>query len=179
MGKMATHKRARDKNSLPQKIALNVLCAAAAAFLVWKCYKAIPSYQWVHKMLLQENYEFASANKHLNPDQRREAKLGFNFRYLYFVKQNTPENAVIWMPARSAYFPEGVDSHFTADIVSKLYRLRVLYPRKIVDAGDTGNIYAGQITHVAIVNGFGYEHLDNMPEEQPLFTVIPVINLNK
>lgn len=180
MKKVSINKLVRNRKiNLPRKIALNILFAMAAGFLVWKCYKTVPSYQWVHNTLLRSSYKFASANKHLNSDQRREAKLGFDFRFLYFVKQSTPNDAVIWMPPRSAYFPEGSDSPFTSDIVSKLYRLRVLYPRKIVDAGDTGNCFAKQITHAAIINGVGYEQLDYTPQEKHPFTVLPIRNFNK
>lgn len=180
MRKESMHKPATDeKRRLSKRIALNVLFATIALFLVWECYKSVPSYQWVHDTLLRNNYKFVSANKHLNPDQRREAKLGFDFRFLHFVKQNTPENAVIWMPERSAYFPEGVKSPFSGDIVSKLYRLRVLYPRRIVDASDTENSYAGQITHVAIIHGVGYDQLGYTPKEESPFAVFPVNQIKK
>lgn len=175
MKKPTTHKPVQGKGkNLTRKIVLNVFSATIAALLLWQCYKIFPTYEWVHKGLLVGNYRFASANRRLTADQRREAKLGFNFKFLSFIRQNTPENAVIWMPSHTAYFPEGVESPFSGDVASKLYRLRVLYPRKIVDEGDPANKYAGQITHVAIINGIGYEQLNYTPEEKHPFAVFPI-----
>lgn len=156
------------------KLLLNVVAGCVAFFCIWAGAKCFPSYTWVHKALLVENYKVASANKHLTPDQVREVKLGFNFSYLMFIKERTPDDAVIWMPESKAYFPEGKDSPFTREILSKLYRLRVLHPRKVVDAVESGNKYAQQITHVAIIHGQGAEKLNYSLGEVPDYALYPV-----
>lgn len=162
-----------------RKISLNVISVLFAWLLVFFCYKKNSSYAWVYDSLLVGNYKIASANKHLTIDEVREFKIGFNFSYLMFLKAHTPENAVIWMPERKAYFPEGKKSPFSGDIASKMYRLRVLYPRKIVDAGENNNKYSKKITHVAVLDGQGADKLNYKLKEVLDFAVYPVNKPNK
>jgi len=153
---------------------LNLLAGLIAYSLVWCCMTYIREYNWVYKTLLKGNYKFAKEHKDLTADQRRKIKLGVSFAYLDYLKKNTPEDAVILMPEKEAYYPKGQQAVFEQEIHNKLFRLRVLYPRKIVDADEGANRYVRQINRVAIVNGYGYERLNIDPTDQPPFAVIPV-----
>lgn len=161
-----------------KKLIWNVLAATMAFAFIYVCYQNYPTYKWVYHTLLLDNYKVARTNKHLSVDQRRAVKLGFNYRYLMTVKQGTPENAVLWMPDSEAYFV-GETPYFDRQITSKMYRLRVLYPRKIVDASDKNSAYANRITHVAIINGRGYDMLNYTPDEKPDFAIFPMRNKPK
>jgi hypothetical protein len=108
-------------------------------------------------------------------DERREMKMGFSFRYMKFVRDCTPETAVILMPPREVYFPPGEKSDFEGDVGHKLWRLRVLYPRRLIDKPELGvNVYSDSITHVAIVNGWGYDYLHYPVSERVRYAVLPV-----
>lgn len=144
---------------LLKKTLFNVVAACVACGLVWLCYRYVPTYAWVYNSNLTMHFKTARMNRKVPADQIRAGKLGFSFQYLSLIRDNTPEHAVIWMPGEKAYFPEGEKSPFDRQILSKMYRLRVLYPRKIVDAEEIGNKYANEITHVAIINGHGVEKL--------------------
>ncbi|MDR3129328.1 MAG: hypothetical protein LBU03_03675 [Tannerellaceae bacterium] len=154
----------------------NIVALLGAWTLVWFCYKGVSSYVWVHDSLLLGNYKLIREYKGLSVDERREMKMGFPFRYMKFVRDQTPDTAVILMPAREVYFPQGEKSDFgDADVSNKLWRLRVLYPRRLVDEPELGvNIYSDSITHVAVVNGWGYDHLGYEVAERLKYTVLPV-----
>ncbi|MDR0769362.1 MAG: hypothetical protein LBE71_05615, partial [Dysgonamonadaceae bacterium] len=67
------------------------------------------------------------------------------------------------------------ESPFKQDVSNKLWALRVLYPRKLVTPSEMEtNRYAKDITHVAIVNGRGYERLDYQVENPVTHGVLPV-----
>lgn len=170
----------KEKVSKPlalwKKILLNIIFVFAACYLVRLCYVNFPGYAFVYDSILRHHLDIAKVNKHATVEQRTEAKLGFDYKYLKFIKDNTPENAVIWMPGtRDDYYPPGVESSFQGEIYNKMFRLRILYPRKIVDNGDTTNKYADKITHIAIVYGKGYEMLPYEVEEKNDFAVFPLI----
>jgi hypothetical protein len=153
----------------------NVLAFLAAWTLVWFCYKGVPSYAWMHDTLLLGNYKLTREYKGLSADERREMKMGFAFRYMKFVREQTPDTAVILMPAGEVYYPEGEKSDFEGTEVSnKLWRLRVLYPRRLIDEPELGVNYTDSITHVAVVNGWGYEHLGYEVSEKLKYAVLPV-----
>ncbi|MDR3137904.1 MAG: hypothetical protein LBT73_03395 [Tannerellaceae bacterium] len=153
----------------------NILALAIAWTLVWFAYKGVPSYAWIHDSLLRGNYTLAKEHHALSQDQRREMKLGFAFRYINFIREQTPDSAVILMPPWDAYPKSDFGD---AEVFNKLWRLRILHPRRIVDAYelDTAlNCFADRITHVAIVNGWGYEHLPYpQPPNPPAYAVLPI-----
>ncbi|MDR1344812.1 MAG: hypothetical protein LBJ39_05605 [Tannerellaceae bacterium] len=138
----------------------NICAAVVAGIFIFKCIEMQGGYNWVCNSMLKGNMELIKANPGATLEQRHEFKLGFDYRYLQFVKTSTPEDAVILYPSREDFFPEGVDSPFKQDVSNKTWALRFLYPRKLVLPSEMeSNRYAGDITHVAIVNGRGFDRL--------------------
>ena len=59
-------------------------------------------------------------------DNRFEMKLGLSHVYLRYVKESTPENAVILLPGKEAFYPEGEERIFSGEPYNKLWAIRVL-----------------------------------------------------
>jgi hypothetical protein len=159
-------------------ILFNLLAVVIAIILVRACYKNVAAYSWAYDTLLKGNYELLSKHKNLTIDEKKEMKMGFSFAYLKFVRDNTPEDAVILFPGFDAFFPEGQKSNFTGEPYNKLWCLNTLYPRKIVYVQETDNPDANKITHVAIVNGWGYDKLNYEVQQKTQYAVFP-LNQNK
>lgn len=128
--------------------------------------------------MLPNNVKFISQHSSASIPQRWEFKLGAAYNYLTFVRDNTPPNAVILYPTQSAFFPQGVESIFkSTEPYNKLWATRFLYPRKLILRDEFENSpYAKLVTHVAIVNGIGYDVFppQHMPAEKLDFTIIQI-----
>lgn len=108
-------------------------------------------------------------------DNRFEMKLGLSHVYLRYVKENTPENAVILLPGKEAFYPEGEERIFSGEPYNKLWAIRFLYPRRVIIPSELGKTpWSEKITHVAIVNGRGYEYLDYEVEQKAPHAVLPM-----
>ena len=169
-------------SGFPVRIAKNVCAALVAGFFLFKCLEVQQGYNWAYYSLMKGNMATIRENPHLTLEQRNEMKLGFDYAYLQFLKNATPEDAVILYPSREDFFPEGVESPFKQDVSNKIWALRFLYPRKLalpseLEIGGSQmetNRYAKDVTHVAIVNGRGYERLDYEVETPVVHGVLPV-----
>ncbi|MDR1918547.1 MAG: hypothetical protein LBQ65_02740 [Tannerellaceae bacterium] len=138
----------------------NAFVASIVGVLVFQCIEEQAGYHWVYDTLLKGNMQTIRQYPDLTVDQRNELKLGFDYAYLRFLKNATPEDAVILYPSQEDFFPEDKPSPFKHEISNKVWGLRFLYPRKLVLPSEMETSrYASAITHVAIVNGRGYERL--------------------
>ncbi len=132
----------------------NIVFMMLVLGLVKYAFSKQPSYRWMYHEMLRSNMEFIYQHPRLRFEEKMLIKLGADYEYLLFLKQSTPENAVILYPSGKAFHKKG--SPFTHDIENKIYSTRFLYPRKIVlESEMKSSKYAGKITHVAIVNGEG------------------------
>jgi hypothetical protein len=155
-------------------VLFNFLAVIVAIVLIRACYKNVMGYTWVYDSLLKGNYELISQYKHLTIDEKKEMKMGFTFTWLKFVRDNTPEDAVVLFPNHDVFFPEGQKSNFNGEPLHKIWCLNTLYPRRIVYADEVDNSYAGRITHVAIVNGWGYDRLNYEVPQKMQYAVLPL-----
>jgi hypothetical protein len=139
----------------------NIVIGMTVYFAVHYLIDKQTSYNWAYNALLKENYKTAKKYKHFTFDKKMEAKLGYTFTYWTYLRDNTPEDAVILFPTYDIFCPNGEKSKFPGEPASKMQTSRFLYPRKLVYPNEIEtNRYGKQLTHVAIVNGWGYEYLE-------------------
>lgn len=147
----------------------NLLAVVIVAILLNKLVLGLqPGYNWAYNML-KGNLEMAQHYAHTTTDQRFEMKLGLSHVYLRYLKENTPPDAVILLPSKEAFYPEGQERIFSGEPYNKLWATRFLYPRRVITPSELGKTpWSQKITHVAIVNGIGYEYLDyEVPQKVP------------
>ncbi len=159
-------------------LAKNVLFMVPALLLVCYTLTKQPTYHWVYSGLLKENMEAIKKYPGLTFEEKMQMKLGADYGYLLFIKQNTPENAVILYPSREAFQKEG--SPFKQEIYNKLYAIRFLYPRLLISEDELQESrYADRITHVAIVNGEGKGRLPYQVSPETRHAILPVVQQQK
>jgi hypothetical protein len=138
----------------------NLLFASFIGFCLLKGMESNEGYKWAYTML-KNNREIIRKNPNLTLKKKNEMKLGIDFAYICFLKESTPDNAVILYPSSEDFYPPDKSSPFKQPIQNKIWALRFLYPRHLVLPSEMEtNRYTPAITHVAIVNGRGYERLD-------------------
>ncbi|MDR1096606.1 MAG: hypothetical protein LBL57_00585 [Tannerella sp.] len=152
----------------------NIIVGVFAWFMVQYLIDSYKSYDWAYNVLMKENYKTVKKYSHLSLDQKWEAKLGYDFTYWKYLRDNTPEDAVILYPTYDLFFPEGKKSNFK-NSASKMHAIRFLHPRKLVYHNERETSRYGKIiTHVAIVNGWGYEYLEYPVANKAEITVLPI-----
>ena len=153
----------------------NLVAVAIVLFLLNKLVIGMqPGYNWAYNML-KGNLEVTQHYAHTTTDQRFEMKLGLAHVYLRYLKENTPPDAVILLPSKEAFYPEGAERIFSGEPYNKLWATRFLYPRRVVLPSELGKTpWSQKITHVAIVNGVGYEYLNYDVDHKVAHTVLPV-----
>jgi len=109
----------------------------------------------------------------LNYDRRLEVKLGFTAKYLHMLRDSTPADAVILMPPDSIFFPKDTTSRFIQQVRNRRWVAYFIYPRKVVyqEERDTLALYK-QITHVAVVDYWGYQEAAHVPGKEKRYTVL-------
>ena len=84
-------------------------------------------------------------------------KLGADYNYIIWLRDNTPEDAVIYYPSGGDFragHPTIPQNPFNGKLIDKLTVVRALYPRKVVTEEEYGKTsWSQKITYVAIVNG--------------------------
>lgn len=154
---------------------LKAVAGIVFAMVVFFLFKENKGYQWLHN-LNRSNLEIIKQNPDLTYQQKMQAKLNFNYQYLDFVIQQTPDTALILFPDREALTGfNNLNWFFHSDIWKSYF----LYPRKAI---STNSPYydslasLGRITHVAVINKVGYELLPYQinTEKAPKFHILPL-----
>ncbi|MDR0605404.1 MAG: hypothetical protein LBG80_13975 [Bacteroidales bacterium] len=134
-----------------------------------------PYYDWAYNTLMKGNYETIQQYDTLSLDQKWEAKLGYTGAYWIYIRNNTPEDAVILFPTHDIFMPEGKTTLFVGEPINKISISRFLHPRKVVQYNEIEtNRYGKQLTHVAIANGWGYDYLEYPVANKIDNTVLPI-----
>ena len=137
------------------------LCVAA--YVVLSFLGQNESLQWLKEGYFKQNLEITKMYPDATYDQRMEMKLGADYQYLLYVRNNTPPDAIIFYPTREDFvspLPGGEKSPFSGQMFNKLSAVRVLYPRKVILADEWGKTsWARRTNYVAIVNR---RHLDKV-----------------
>ena len=165
------------QRSLSTWLVRNGLLLLAGYLLFSKVPPMNPVYTWVKESYLKSNTMIARQYPDATYDERMSMKLGADYNYLLFLRDNTPEDAVIYYPSSgdfTAAHPEVQQNPFNGKLNDKLTAVRVLYPRKVVTESEYGKTsWSRKITHVAIVNG---RNLEKLPYNVPNYItgVLPV-----
>lgn len=154
----------------------NVLVTMGLLILLYVIYKSVPGYQFVVDRLVLANLKIITENPNITTNQKSEAKLGFDYRYIHYIKQNTPDDAVILMPPDSVFEKSDFNKRGAWGVKTKTWDMYFIYPRTVISEQDSGSypeLYK-RITHVMIVNGWGYSKLRYAVQNKQPYTVLPV-----
>lgn len=154
---------------LLRNIAVGIIMVMSFTFL----YNHTSSYKWLYEQLYKVNYNAIKNYSHYTIEERYRSKLGFYAKYMFFLKSHTPDSAIILMPPDSIIM--AIDKKNRMDwLKSKRHSTYFLYPRKpVYKKLSSDSVYFDKITHVAIVNGYGYEDLPFTVTNKNEYTVIP------
>lgn len=177
--KKSKEKAEKTKFVLPS-IVKNFLILGGVLFLLNTLKENNNGYKWVVESQIIKSQESIDKYKKLNYKQKMESKLGFTIRYFDFIKENTPDSAVILMPPDTVIRPPG-QVHYTKTAMNGYTTNRkwvsyFLYPRKLVyeDRRDEYPELTKAITHVAIINYWGYEKLPYRVGKENQYSIMPI-----
>lgn len=112
--------------------------------------------QWLWNYYIASNLEFIRSYPDLSLDERLSAKLGADYRFMLYLRDNTPEDAVVYYPTgddfRAARSADGKQI-FSGQLTDKLTAVRFLYPRRVVVEKELGQTaYTDSLTHITVVS---------------------------
>ncbi|MDR2929005.1 MAG: hypothetical protein LBV41_12525 [Cytophagaceae bacterium] len=164
--KKSTHPT--EKKSWKNVLIINiVLIVVGALFLNY--YTKRPEIVWIYRNLLAANYATIQKHPDATLDERLASKLKFNYVYLAYVRDNTPDTAVILFPKRDVILKQ--PTKFNDAELSGVWISSFIYPRKAVIDSDAST---ENITHIAVMNGWGYDRLNYSVANPPENCVLPV-----
>jgi len=169
----------KKKFVLPS-IVKNLLILGGVLLLLKTLKENNAGYNWVVDTQIIKSQENIEKFKELNYDQKMQAKLGFTVKYFDFIKQNTPDTAVILMPPDTIIRPKG-QVHYTKTAMNGYTTNRkwvsyFLYPRKLVyeDHLEDYPELVDDVTHVAIINEWGYDKLPYRVSKKNKYSIMPI-----
>ncbi len=170
------------------------LLQAAQAYEKSSNYHWLHHYKWVYHYLVRSHLDLIESLGSISIEEKYKSRSGSDYQYLQYIKNNTPEDAVILMPDLADLeipkdAPAGTPQ--LERVANKAWATYFLYPRKLVydqlDGQDyladgQPNIYKSpgyqeerkKLTHVAIVYGRGYEHLSYPVQKRLYYAVMPI-----
>nr|WP_320020648.1 hypothetical protein [uncultured Draconibacterium sp.] len=152
----------------------NIIVGVFFYLLFLNIYNHSSGYKWLNKTFVRSNWKFIHEHSDWDIDQKRQVKFGFIAKYLNFIVENTPDTAIILMPSDSVV--QSIDARLKLKyLTSKAYVNYFLYPRKpVYYKCSEDSAFIQSVTHVAIVNGSGYENLNFQVKNHQKFTVLPI-----
>lgn len=155
-------------------IVKNLVVLAVAVGVLYYVFDVAKGYNWTYNNLLRKNFTYITKYPKLNFDQKMISKFGASYEYLMHLRMQTPKSAVILFPENKDFRVEG--SPFQAgELADKRSAIRFLYPRKLVLGSELDkSAYADKITHIAIVNGIGFDKVPYEVKEKFSHGILPV-----
>jgi hypothetical protein len=158
----------------------NLLLGGITVLLLLALYRFVPGYSWAVNEVGLKNMELTNRIKTkrkesglppISLEEKRFLKIE-NYYYLKYINENTPYSAVILLPPREAVAgkPE-FELLYDSEWVSYF-----LFPRLCISESErfTKPKLYSMITHVAIVNGWGYEKLRYSPTTNEPEDILPI-----
>ncbi len=163
----------------------NIFISFLLVALLGLLYVAIPGYNWAISEMAFRNKELIDKVElrrlnnnlpELTMDDKRYFKIA-NYWYLDYLKQKTPQDAVILLPPISV-----IDT--TEDMKfmnSSEWVEYFIYPRLCIgeDEKELKPALYKKVTHVAVVNNWGYDKLSYNPNTHPKDAVFPIDSMPK
>lgn len=158
----------------------NLLVAFVFAVILLLLYMAVPGYKWAITEMAARNNELIDRIEkrtlnnnlpELTMDDKRFFRIGC-YWYLKYLRENTPQNAVILLPPNSV-----VDTSQEMKMMSHSEWVEYfIFPRLCVgeDEKETQKELYSKVTHVAVINGWGYEKLRYQPAKREMEIVLPI-----
>lgn len=155
----------------------NILLAIVVAFFLPRIVRSNPSYLWLIENYAKQNLELIKGNPDLTFDQKMQAKLGSDYSFLMYLRDNTPATAVIYYPSRKQMTDSinGQPSVFQGNLCDKLSAVRILYPRRVVVEQELGRTsWSRKLTHAGIVGRHGKDLLHYAVDSTYTIGVLPL-----
>ncbi|MCW3127372.1 MAG: hypothetical protein JWO03_3030 [Bacteroidetes bacterium] len=162
-----------------QVLRRNLLVSFVLVILLIALYATVPGYNYVvkdvaiHNKELMDHIQTQKLNLNL-PEITTELKREFRMEDYFLIKtmMETPENSVILLPPVSAVDTSAIFKELSEPEVMEYY----LYPRLCIseDEKDKKKDLYAKVTHVAIVNGWGYDKLHYTPPARPSEAVLSI-----
>ncbi len=161
----------KSRSALMKQYALTI---GLIGFLCFQYFSPTATLHWLMNNLIEQNLGLMfDRSKAITQDQKSQIKLGSNYFYLNTIKNTTPEDAIILFPDSETFKFEHDQISFSNEINIKGWASYFVYPRKIVYEREKNvNELYSQISHVAIVNGWGYHKLNYQVDQQIPFSVL-------
>lgn len=158
----------------------NIVITFVLMLLLLLLYVMVPGYNYAIKDVAISNKQKIDQieTRRLNfnlPELRMEDKFLFrieDYWYIQFICEHTPDTAVILLPPAAL-----IDTTpGMSQISDPEWMEYFLYPRLCVseDQKNANKELYKMVTHVAIVNGWGYNKLKYVPKEHPSETILPI-----
>lgn len=176
MGNKNKHKHTEKIQSNKKPCLNNIIVSIVIFLLIFTAYKTTSSYKWVYDSLARANMKIIHDNPQLHIDRKYEAKLGFDYKFIIYVKNHTPEDAVILIPPSTEFVKKNFNKIGAWGVKSKIWSTYFLYPRVVVDQKriEIDPSIAEKITHVMIINGWGYDKLEYAVKQKYECNVLPI-----
>lgn len=144
----------------------------------------LKGYKWLWNSLVMGNLKNIKKYPNLTFNKKYEIKCGFDYKYLEYIKSNTPKDAIILMASKSILIPEDEKTNFNKEgswgVKNKAWATYFIYPRKLVyENNKNTNPFYKEVTHVAIANNWGYDKLNYKVDKKYKYYILPIKRDNK
>jgi hypothetical protein len=170
----------------------NILLGLVALFFLMWCNTSVPSYNWVYNDLLKSGYKYCEIvqqeidkrsqtvtdpilRKKIAYDLKYEAKVGVEYDFLKFIRENTPDNAIILFPPNDIITKKTNYLTLKSDLDTKTWVSHFLYPRTVVyEREKSKNPFYAKAQYIVLLHGWGYDHLDYKPAQYNAVDILPL-----
>jgi hypothetical protein len=144
------------------------------AVLLYNVIQKNNGYKWITQSLLKGNWELIRKHPNATLTERYQAKLGFDYSFLNYINERTPDTAIILFPSSEHITEKGGNMQLSSNITNKLWVTHFVYPRRILYKTEQGtNPLYDSVTHVAICAACGYEDLNYEITQRSYYDILP------
>jgi hypothetical protein len=170
-------KQKTDKREVKSsKLDVNILIALGFICLLYFLYKTVPGYNYFVKRQIIKESRFIFENFNLTSDQKYQVKLKKDYKFIKYVKENTPDSAVILMPSPDVFKNTVFNQKGAWGVKSKVWSTYFLYPRILIQENER-DIYPelyNRITHVMVIKQWGLDKLNYRMNQKINYAVLPI-----